>query len=214
VFAAYQFERFALDGSFSFMDSPPYFSGAIINGTLSPGTFWISIDDSSWPVDDPGTTEINERWDHIFSTYFTYDNTPNDEGWDGYFPPPGFGEPNPHWRFYTDAGDTLGGILSSLIVTIRDTNGDGVLSEAEYANKVISMNLVCFIHYSGGCYENLCGSGSASGQLDIVGAEEWEEELLIGSLTSASGLLILKDTGCSTGVESKTWGGIKAIHKD
>jgi hypothetical protein len=214
AFAQFQFERFALYGNGSFMDSPPIFSGYLIAGDVSPGQFWIYINDTGWDEDDPLTTEVNERWEYILANYFTYSNTTGNEGWDGQFAPTGLGIPHPTWRFWTDAGDTLGGILSALTVTIRDYDADQVVDEVEYANKVLGMNLVCYISYSGGCYYELCGQGSASGQLDVLDAEIWEEEIKIGSVTTASGLLILQSSGCTTATESKSWSGIKAIYKD
>ena len=63
--AAFETHTFALLGNGSFMDSPPRFSGDIIQGTLFPGTFWIEFDDTGWPTDNTGTPE-NERWDYIF----------------------------------------------------------------------------------------------------------------------------------------------------
>jgi hypothetical protein len=194
------------------MESPAYFIGDILSGTLFPGTFWILFDDSSWPTDDPGTPE-NERWDHIFSHYFIYDDTPGNEGWDGHFPPTGSGEPNPTWRFYTVAGDTVGGTTSGFKITIRDYNGNGILEDNEYASKVISSNIIAWINFSGGCFHNWCGQGSASGNLSVVNEETLEEELYVPSATSASGRLYLRDTSCNVGIESATWGRIKSIYK-
>lgn len=212
-FAGYQKETFALLGNGSFMDALPTFSGDIIQGDLSPGTFWIKLHlASTWPADDPGTPN-NERWDYIFSTYFTYDDTEGSEGWDGYLPPSGSGEALSEWRFYTTAGDTLGGLCSSFTVSIRDVNANGILEDSERANKDLAINLVCYINFSGGCFNELCGQGSCSGELDTdVGA--WEEELYIPSADYASGNLYLTDSGCHTGVETKSWGGIKVIYKD
>jgi hypothetical protein len=214
VLAGFTMQTFALLGNGSFMDATPVFSGDIIKGTLSPGTFWIRLNmASTWPADNPGTPN-NERWDYIFSHYFTYDSTVGSEGWDGYFPELGSGEALPEWRFYKASGDTLGGLCSSFIVTIRDVNGNGILEDNELANKDLAFNLVCYINFGGGCFEQLCGSGSASGELDIVDEETWEEELYIPSATSASGRLYLTDSGCHTGAELKTWGGMKIIYKD
>lgn len=213
VFAGFTPYSYALLGNGSFMDATPIFSGDIIQGDLAPGTFWIRFNNaSSWPMDDPGTPE-NERWDYIFNTYFTYDDSEGNEGWDGYFPPFGSVEAQPDWRFYTTAGDTLGGLCSSFIVTIRDINGNGILEDNERANKDLSFNTVCYINFGGGCFDQLCGQGSASGELDTeVGG--WEEELYIPSAAYASGRLYLTDSGCHTGLESKTWSGIKVIYKD
>lgn len=206
-------ENFALLGSGSLMDSPVQFNGDIIQGTLAPGTFWIRLDDTSWPSDNPGTPE-NERLDYVLSHYFTYDATPGNEGWDGYFPPAGSGEPMPKWRFYTVAGDTLGGDCNSFVLTIRDVDADGIVDEGEYARKVFSANFIAYISYSGGCYNFFCGVGNCSGALDVTDQESLEEELYVPSATSASGNMILRDDNCHTATEASSWGGIKSIYRD
>lgn len=205
-------ERFALRGNGSLMSHLPGFAGDIIGGTLCPGTFLIFFDDSTWPVDNPETPQ-NERWDYIFAHYFHYDGTAGSEGWDGYFPPAGSGEPMPQWRFRTAAGDTLGGSCTQIVITIRDYNADGVLQDSEYASKVISGNMINYINYNGGCFRNFCGMGSFSGTLTVLDPNSREEQLYVPSETSASGRLDLKDGGCSVGVESSSWGHIKSIYR-
>jgi len=204
-------ETFALRGTGSFMDSPPFFIGDIISGTLAPGTFWICFNDNGWPEDDPNTPN-NERWDYIFEHYFVYDDTEGAEGWDGYFPPQGSGEIRPKWRFYASTNDTLGGECIGFVISIRDYDADGILDENEIQHKVISSNLVAYVRYSGGCFNTFCGQGNFSGTMDFTGAP-WEEELYVPSESSASGRLLLKNDGCDVGVEDRSWGGIKAIYK-
>jgi hypothetical protein len=205
-------ETFALRGTGSFMSHPPIFAGYMIAGTLNPGTFWVAFNETGWPVDDPGTPQ-NERWDYIFAHYFHYVGTVGSEGWDGYFPPVGSGEPMPRWHFVTAAGDTLGGSCTQVIITIRDYDADGVVDANEYAAKVISGNMVDYINYNGGCYRNFCGNGNFSGTLRVLNAETWEEEWYVPSETSASGRLYLRDGGCTVGVESGSWGRIKSIYR-
>ena len=209
-FADTSTETFALNGTGSFMNSPPIFSGSIIQGTVFPGTFWFEFDDTGWP--SPGDPEA--RWDYIFSHYFIYDDTPDGEGWDGYFPPTGSGEPLVEWRFFTEAGDTLGGLCNGFIITIRDYNANGIMEEEEYVNKVMSSNMVVWINFGGGCFLSFCGNGNFSGTLDLIDPETREEEFYVPSLTSASGRLYLRDFGCSTDVESSSWGKIKSIYSD
>jgi hypothetical protein len=205
-------ERFALSGTGSFMASPPIFAGQIIGGTLFPGTFWVKFDDSGWPTDNPGTPD-NERMDYIFSHYFHYDATPGAECWDGYFPPTGSGEPAPKWRFYTAAGDTLGGTCTQITITVPDANANGVVEDAEYAAKVISANTVAYINYGGGCFLNFCGQGSFSGTLTVTNPLSLEEELYVPSATTPIGRLSLRDGGCTVGVEASSWGAIKSIYR-
>lgn len=206
-------ETFSLDGDGSFMDSPPVWSGNITGGTLSPGNYWIELDDSSWPIDNPGTPN-NERWDFIFSNYFTYDPTPDNEGWDGFFPNPGLGDMQPEWRMFTDAGDTLGGLCSSFRIVIRDFNANGIMEDSEYLAKAISMGYVCYINFSKGCFTTFCGQGNASGTIDLVNWETWLDELYIPSPISPGGRLYLRNENCTTANETASWGSIKAIHRD
>ncbi len=205
-------ETFSLQGYGSFMDAPPRFEGDLIGGTLAPGTFWLEIDDSSWPADDSGTPE-NERWNYIFSNYFTYDNTTGAEGWDGYFPETSFGDKQPEWRFFTAAGDTLGGLCTQLIVTIRDYNGNGIMEDSEYQQKVMSATLVAWINFSGGCFETYCGQGSMAGELNLTDEMTWEEEIYVPSPENPMGILHLRDGNCSTDIEVSSWGKIKSIYR-
>lgn len=205
-------ERYSLNGAGSFMDHQPVFSGQIIGGTLAPGMFWIAFDDTGWPTDDPGTPQ-NERLDYVISHYFHYDASAGSESWDGYFPPSGSGEPMPRWRFYTAAGDTVGGSCTQITITIKDLNANGVMETSEYASKVISGNMVAYINYGGGCFSNFCGTGSFSGTLNVVDAQTMEEELYVPSPELPAGRLYLKDGGCTVGVESSSWGTIKSIYR-
>ncbi|MBN2072257.1 MAG: hypothetical protein JW814_12455 [Candidatus Krumholzibacteriota bacterium] len=205
-------ETFALDGGGSFMSSPVIWSGNITGGTLFPGTYWIRLDDSNWPDDNPVTTE-NERWDYIFATYFTYDDTPDNEGWDGDFKGV-IGDETPYWRFYTEAGDTLGGLCSSFRVVIRDLNGNAIMEDNEYQNKALSIGFVCYINFSKGCFTSFCGQGNCSGTLDLADESTMQEELYIPSPIYPGGRLYLRDVSCVTDTDASTWGSIKAIYRD
>lgn len=205
--------HFSLQGNGSFMDSPPRWSGDIIGGELSGGTFWMEFDDSNWPEDDPGTTE-NERWDYIFSTYFIYDNTAGAECWDGTLPDKSIGDNDAFWRFYTTAGDTIGGTVSSFRILIGDNNANGIMEDIEYEMKSISGILVAWINFSAGCYESLCGWGSFSGELNMVDDLTWEETLYVPSATDPIGHLSLSDSGCNTDSEKSSWGAVKSIYRD
>jgi hypothetical protein len=209
--AAMLIETFALSGNGSFMASPPVFSGNIIAGTMSPGTFWFKLDDSGWVTDDPGTSN-NERWDFIFSNYFQYDPTPGAEGWDGRFPSMMVGDYAPQWRFFTAAGDTCGGLATSFTVTIRDYNANGIMEDSEYNNKVFSIGLFCYINFGTGEFLSYCGQGNCAGTLDLFDEATWDEDFYVPSEASASGRLYLSDTNCATGTNESSWGKIKKIH--
>lgn len=208
----YRTERFALLGDGSFMASPPVFSGNIIGGTVAPGTFWFKFNDTGWPSDDPGTP-ANERMEYVFAHYFHYDATVGSESWDGYFPPTGSGEPQVMWRFFTLAGDTLGGSCPQVQITIRDYNANGIMEASEYATKVVSGNLIAYINYGGGCFNVFCGNGSFSGSLNVLNATTMVEEWYVPSVEYPSGRLYLRDGSCTVGVEPSSWGAIKGIYR-
>jgi hypothetical protein len=205
---------FSLRGTGSFMAHPPRILGQIIGGNplLYPGTFWIVFDDTGWPTDDPGTPQ-NERLDYIIAQYFQYDSSAGAESWWGYFTPGNYGEPMPAWRFFSAAGDTLGGSCSEIMITIKDLNANGIMEASEYASKAMSGNMVSYVDYGGGCFNNSCGFGSFSGTLKVVNAGTMEEELYVRSPSYPSGLLYIQDGGCSLGVEESSWGSIKSIYR-
>ncbi len=65
IMAASQTVSFSLNGSGSLLNSPVTFQGMIDSGPMSPGSFVIGIDDTGWPLDNPGTPQ-DERWDFGF----------------------------------------------------------------------------------------------------------------------------------------------------
>ncbi|HSG28407.1 MAG TPA: hypothetical protein VLA34_07990, partial [Candidatus Krumholzibacterium sp.] len=139
---------------------------------------------------------------------------PGSEGWDGEWPSSTLGEGAPSYRFYTDAGDTLGGLCSSFRVVIRDVNANGILEDSEYVQKQFSIGFVCYINYSKGCFTSFCGQGNCSGTIDLLDEVTRDEELYVPSPISASGLMFLRDVSCQTGTEAKSWGSIKSIYQD
>ena len=204
--------NFALEGFGSFMDENPTWSGALTGGTLSPGTFWMKVDASGWPSDNPGTPE-NERWDYIFSNYFTYDDTEGAECWDAFFPNTDLGDSWLEWRFYMDNGDVVGGTSARFIVSVQDLNANGIMEDSEYQNKVCSGTLIAWINFGVGTYEGFCGTGGFSGQLTVTNQTTMEEKLYVPGPYWATGTMTLTDVGCSTPTESMSWGAIKSLCK-
>jgi len=205
VSAANQTVTFSLNGSGSFLNSPVLFQGMIDSGPLSPGWFVIEVDDSGWPMDNPSTPQ-NERWDHILATFYTYDNTPGGEHWDGYFPVQGGLLPPVTWRFY-NSGDQLGGVIRYLIITILDSDADGVVDQDDLANQTVAGNFQCHIEQSQGAYEGWCGFGSGNGNLENY--DPGEDDLL----TIPVGNLYLRDVSCAVPAEETTWGAFKVLYK-
>jgi hypothetical protein len=200
-------ETFKLSGSGGYAISPAEFDGSIYAGTLSPGTFIIEIDDVIWPVDNPGTPQ-NERWQYIFANYFHYDNSqPGAEKWTAYFPPLPIQIPVVTFSYQRGA-DRVGGILQSMIVTISDANHNGIVDSAELNVQAVAGNLVAHIEQCEGVYEGFCGAGSMNGTLEGYG---------IGApyvITVSTGNLLLRDFGCTVGVDHTTWGAVKQIYSE
>ena len=198
---------FKLSGFGSYCISPAGFDGSIISGTLSPGTFVIDIDDVIWPVDNPGTPQ-NERWQYVFANYFRYDNSqPGAEKWTAYFPPLPVQLPVVTFSF-RHGGDTVGGILQSLIITISDKDHDAVVDATELNIQAVAGNLVAHIEQGTGVYTGYCGTGSMNGTMegyDITQAFVF---------TTGTGYLHLNNVGCSVGVEESTWGAVKQIYSE
>jgi len=203
--AATQTVPFSLNGSGSMLNSPVIFQGMVDSGPLSPGWFVIELDDSGWPLDNPGTPE-DERWDFLLATFFKYENTPGGEHWDGYFPVQGGVLPPVTWRFYNN-GDQVGGIIRYLLITILDADADGDVDQDELANQTVAANFHCHIEQSTGVYAGWCGIGPANGNLENF------DPGMDDILTIAVGNLYLRDYSCSVPVEEKTWGAIKTLYR-
>ncbi|UCG53106.1 MAG: hypothetical protein JSW58_06020 [Candidatus Latescibacterota bacterium] len=200
-------ESFQLSGFGGYLITPAVFDGAIFGGTLAPGTFIIDIDDVIWPVDDPGTPE-NERWDYVFANYFVYDNSvPGAEKWTAYFPPLPVQLPVVTWSF-SHNGDRVAGIFQSLIVTIADSDSDGVVDQDEMNIQAISGNLVSHIEQSTGEYSGFCGGGSCNGTIE--GYELTQPYVM----TISGGSLILRDYSCPVATEYTSWGAVKEIYSE
>jgi hypothetical protein len=200
-------ETFKLSGFGGYVISPAGFDGSINGGTLSPGTFVIDIDDVIWPLDNPGTPQ-NERWDYVFSHYFRYDNSqPGAEKWTAYFPPLPVQLPVVTFSFY-HAGDKIGGILQSLIITISDKNHNGIVDASELNIQAVAGNLVAHIEQGTGVYEGFCGTGSMNGTME--GYDPTQPYVF----TISTGNLLLKNVGCSVEVQEKTWGAVKQIYSE
>ena len=206
--------NFAMEGYGSFMDANPTWSGDLMGtgGGLTPGTFWIKVDASGWPSDNPGTPE-NERWDYIFSNYFTYDDTEGAECWDAFFPNTDLGDNWLEWRFNMDNGDIVGGTSASFVITVQDLNDNGIMEDSEYRNKVFAGVMIAWINFGAGTFEGFCGNGGFSGELNVTDEVTMEEKLYVPTPYWGTGNLNLTDLGCSTPTENVTWGAIKALCK-
>jgi hypothetical protein len=205
VGAANQTVTFSLNGSGSVLNSPVVFQGMIDSGPMNGGWFVIEIDDTGWPVDNPGTPG-NERWSYLLSTFFTYDNTPGGEHWDGYFPLQGGLLPPVIWRF-TSGADQLGGVIRYLIISILDSDADGEIDQDELANQTIAANFHSHIEQSQGIYAGWCGFGTGNGNLENF------DPNMDDILTLPVGNLYLRNVSCGVPVEETTWGAVKTLYR-
>jgi hypothetical protein len=196
---------FSLNGSGSLLNSPAVFQGIVDSGPMNGGSFVIEIDDTGWPVDNPGTPQ-NERWDYLLANFFTYDNTPGGERWLGYFPAQGGLLPPVIWRF-SNGGDQLGGVIRYFIITILDSDQDGEVDQDELANQAVAANFNVHIEQSKGAYLGICGFGNGNGNLENF------DPSMDDILTIPVGNLYLRDTNCAVPVEESTWGAVKALYR-
>jgi hypothetical protein len=200
--APYQFP-FGLSGSGSMLNSPAVYQGTIISGPMAGGSFVIEIDDSMWPVDDPGTPE-DERWDYILANHFTYSTT-GDPHWTGHFPLYEEIIPPVEWRF-TNGADQMGGIIYYLVITILDSDRDAQVDQDELANQAVAADFVCHKEQGGGGYEEQCGFGSSNGNL-----ENYDPQY--DDLLTLSGTLSMRGFGCAVPVREGTWGVFKILYE-
>jgi hypothetical protein len=205
AFAANETVPFSLNGSGSLLNSPALFQGMIDSGPFSSGWFVIDVDDTGWPLDNPVTPE-NERWDYLLATFFTYDNTPGGERWAGYFPAQGALLPVVTWQF-TNGGDQLGGVIRYLIITILDSDADGIVDQDDLANQAVAANFHSHIEQSHGNYEGWCGFGTGNGNLENF--DPGMDDLL----TIPIGNLYMRDVSCAVPVEETTWGAVKTLYR-
>jgi hypothetical protein len=195
---------FDLNGSGSISGDPPVFQGLVSSGPMAGGMFVIEIDDTGWPIDNPGTPQ-DERWDFILATYFVYDPIYNGKHWDGTFPASGSLYPVVTWRF-TDGADRVGGIIVNLIITIADTDNDGIVDQDELGNQQVAGNFIAHIEQSAGVWDDHCGAGSCNGSLENYDPG-MDDILTIG------GTLYMRDFSCAVPVKNTTWGIVKELYR-
>lgn len=195
---------FSLNGSGSLSGDPPIFQGLISSGPMAGGTFVIEIDDTGWPLDNPGTPQ-DERWDYLLATYFHYDPIWNGEHWDGYFPAQGSLYPVVTWRFNNGA-DQIGGIIMYMIITIADVDKDQKVDQDELANQQVAMNFIAHIEQSEGAWDQHCGQGSSNGTLENYDPN-MDDNLTV------SGTIVLRIIGCAVPVHDATWGVVKEMYR-
>jgi hypothetical protein len=204
--AGTQTVAFSFSGNGSLLSSPPGFTGMILSGPLAGGSLNFYVNDWGWPVDDPSTPTVNERWEYILANFFTYDGTPGAEKWTLSFPKLGSSQPSVAWHCASGA-DALGGYLT-LKITIYDTDADGIVDATELANQAVAVNFSSYVDFSMGSFQGYCGLGSGSGFLEDVDPTPNDGITL-------SGTLFLRDFMCGPlPADAPSWGRVKAMYEE
>jgi hypothetical protein len=203
--AAAQTETFCLSGTGSLLLSPPGWEGFIDCGTLNGGYFTIHVDDTGWPVDNPGTPQ-NERWNYIVANFFTYVSEPLNEHWVGYLPMQGTPAPPVVFRFYNN-GDKLGGVMF-LNFTIVDKDKDGVMDAEDLMTQAFAANIRPHVEQGTGRFEGKCGVGSMNGTIEDF------DPTPIDIFTVPYGTINLRTVGCTLPAEHSTWGMVKTLYAE
>lgn len=195
-------ESYILMGSGSWLLDDPTYSGTIVGGFV--GTFTIEIDDSAWP----GQNDVDPtRFEYIWQNYFAgnYNPEPGAEAWYGVFD--GLTMPSvPQFVFDTSSP---GGILAgdiSIVIQVRDVDGDGVLDDTEkYANQQFTGTLNVNDDLATGAFVDMCGYGACgSGVFNFVDPPGVDTAEFPGDVTLHP---------CSAPVEQSTWSVIKRLYR-
>lgn len=185
-------------GGGDFSVSPVVFSGSITGGDIAAGSWTVTVPDDAWPT-DPVAREA-----YVWDTFFAdnYDDTSNPPVWIGYFDE-AHGLPDMNALFIDDYGNgTMTGVCT-IEIQVQDTNINGVLDADEGTNGSLS-GAIIIIRDGTGIYDGLCGYGYYFGSYfkDVFwGPETWNWGMDIA----------LED--CSTPVQDKSWGSIKALYQ-
>jgi len=187
-----------LTGSGSFMKDGAGYGGAFLFGLT--GTWALDLDDSEWPAESDSTARFEYLWDTFFVE--NYDDTPGAEAWYGYFDGATLPTP-PRFAFTTTSpqGHIAGD--ATLVIMMRDMNGDGVRSMSEkHRNCQTTMTLTVDFSQGEGDFFELCGNGGlGSGNLAFPNPPALDVVQLTGSLHLFN---------CPDPVEARSWGAIKA----
>jgi hypothetical protein len=195
-------------GTGSLLKSPVIYSGTM--SIIAEGTWWFQIDDTSWE----DTSDPDARFDFIWDRFFApnYGSDILGKKWSGYFEaatavPYGDDPPTFGMDFTSSSGFPYSGHIGGSIritITVRDSNGNGVLDPGEKAANG-SMNADT-LHEPGegtGDFTGLCGFGS-------LGANDFNFVYPDDDDSIQNGWYVTTKT-CESPVEEHSWGAIKAL---
>ncbi|HVO77192.1 MAG TPA: hypothetical protein VMT60_04335 [Candidatus Bathyarchaeia archaeon] len=178
--------------------SPPLYSGTVVAGDplVLGGTWWIRIDDSTWPsVSNP-----QARWNYLFS-HMTWD--PGSFSWtialDAHTC-----ATKPVWQISHPTNGMMGGTLV-VVLTFTDWNHNGILDLEERTFGVFSGTLIV-MKYGTVQFAGYCGDGSYNGALNNADPANWADDYVEGSC-----LLNLQD--CRVATQEASWTSIKRLFK-
>jgi hypothetical protein len=187
-----------LTGSGSFMKDGADYAGTFLFGLT--GTWSIDVDDSGWPAESDSTARFEHLWDTLFAE--NYDDTPGAEAWYGYLDASTL-PAAPRFAFTTTSPEGHIAGDATLVIMMRDMNGDGVRSMTEkHRNCQVTMTLTVDFSQGEGEFFELCGNGGlGTGNLAFPNPP-------LDDVVQLTGSLHLFD--CPEPVESRSWGAIKA----
>jgi len=169
-----------LSGSGSLLIDRAEYAGTIMSGFT--GTWKLQVDNKKWPAASASGERSEFFWESFFED--NYDGTPGSEAWYGYFDGSTL-RTTP--RFYLDTVEPKGHLQAdaSLVVMVRDMNGDGVLSADEKdRNCQLTMTLVVDSSEGKGVFRNMCGTGAlGSGDLNFVEPPGKDDIQIVGSVS-------------------------------
>lgn len=179
--------------------SPPLYSGDITSGDelVLGGTWWIRINDSTWP----SASTPEDRWNFVFNNYFVHN--PASYSWTAVFDENSCAT-KPVWEIEHPTNGKMGGTLV-VVVTYSDWNMNGVLDLDERTFGEFSGTLIV-MKYGTGEFAGYCGDGSYNGDFNNSDPANWVDDFVEGSC-----LLNLKN--CEIGTQVTTWTAIKSMFK-
>lgn len=161
------------------------YRGSITSGNMSPGAWYIKVDDTGWP------TSTNTRRNYVKSTFYTYDAT--NKVFRAVFPMD---------KVQIQLVNQLMLINGAAQLTMEapDTDLDGVFDNTEFNGP---QTLIASVDAPCGSTTPVCGGpGSANGSVNGSGPVAAP---LIGALLTQP---------CAVPVEPNVWGDVKTLFRD
>lgn len=175
------------------INNDPVYSGQIDGGDISPGLWWIEVNDDGWPdASDP-----NARWAYIWANYYVYD--PGSQIWTAFFD-----------DCILDLEHTgVGTMHGSCDMTFQfiDSNGNGILDPDECMDGL--SGAVIIIQDGTGAYAHLCGDGTYQGYY-MRDCDESSPTWMDDNVAFDMQLDLYE---CGMATDATTWSAIKGLFR-